>query len=160
MRTWIIMSGRELIMMFVKINISNFSMIYWQNDSKSKTSEQLLGLSFICLLAFVFLATVKITGHIWESHYLSMGYPPSQRLTKAYSCLSAYSYWNKQILLIISVMKSRYCLSRQNGGNNLEMLLIFKVFNWCPSIGLNGSLFCALCSLTFRQIQLHCTSAS
>lgn len=79
-------------MMFVKTNISKFRVIYGQNDNKSRTSEKLLGLSFISLLAFVLLATVKTTGYIWEPHYLSMGYPPSQRLTKAYSCLSAYSY--------------------------------------------------------------------
>lgn len=35
--------------------------------------------------------------HTWfmARHILSMGYPPSQRLTKAYSCLSAYSYTGK-----------------------------------------------------------------
>lgn len=159
MGTWITMSGRELKKTFVKINISNFRVIYWQNDNTSRTSEKLLGLSFICLLAFVLLATVKTIGCTWEPHYLSMGYPPSQRLTKAYSCLSAYSYWNKQTLLNISVMTSRYCLSRLNG-NNLEMLLIIKVFNWWSSTGLNGSLFCSLCSLNFRQIQLCCILAS
>lgn len=48
-------------------------------------------LAFDCKRLPICRSTDKIL--MWYFFYLSMGYPVSQTLTKAYNCLRAYSYW-------------------------------------------------------------------